>query len=186
MAIKRLANESCAQNPESSPQITSLLGKFKQNTGIEDENGLNEVTLPKYLQKCPLMIPNDFLCPISLEIMMDPVIVATGQSYERSSIQKWLDAGHRTCPKTRQTLSHWCEKNMVELMKKDALPSPELKDHNDKIKALVHNLSSLHLDVERKAVKRIRKLSKENPENCVLIAKFGGIPSLIHFFPTLI
>jgi len=25
------------------------------------------------------MIPNDFLCPITLEIMTDPVIVASGQ-----------------------------------------------------------------------------------------------------------
>jgi hypothetical protein len=36
--------------------------------------------MPKSLGKCPsLMIPNDFLCPITLEIMTDPVIVASGQ-----------------------------------------------------------------------------------------------------------
>ncbi|KAG0493597.1 hypothetical protein HPP92_004591 [Vanilla planifolia] len=36
-----------------------------------------------------------------------------------------------------------------------------------------------YLDAQRKAVKRIRMLSK-NPENRVLIAKFRGIPSRIH------
>nr|DAD27995.1 TPA_asm: hypothetical protein HUJ06_029463 [Nelumbo nucifera] len=36
--------------------------------------------------------------PISLEIMTDPVTVSTGQTYDRSSIQKWLRAGHNTCP----------------------------------------------------------------------------------------
>ncbi|KAF9624598.1 hypothetical protein IFM89_012020 [Coptis chinensis] len=49
--------------------------------------------------------PEDFRCPISLEIMMDPVTIATGQTYERSSIQKWLKAGNHTCPKTGEKLT---------------------------------------------------------------------------------
>ena len=55
------------------------------------------------------------------------------QTYERSCIQKWLDSGHRTCPKTQQNLSHtavtpnfvlkslitqWCEANGIEPPKK--------------------------------------------------------------------
>lgn len=51
-------------------------------------------------------IPSYFLCPLSLDFMLDPVIVASGQTFERSSIQKWLDHGLRICPKTRQYLSH--------------------------------------------------------------------------------
>ncbi|KAG9129640.1 hypothetical protein Leryth_014481 [Lithospermum erythrorhizon] len=51
------------------------------------------------------VIPDDFRCPISLELMSDPVIVSTGQTYERLSIEKWLEAGHSTCPKTQQALS---------------------------------------------------------------------------------
>jgi len=35
-------------------------------------------------------VPQDFFCPISLEIMQDPVIVVeTGQTYERSEIEDW-------------------------------------------------------------------------------------------------
>ncbi|XP_062098563.1 protein spotted leaf 11-like [Humulus lupulus] len=37
------------------------------------------------------VIPNDFRCPISLELMKNLVIVSTGQTYERSCIQKWID-----------------------------------------------------------------------------------------------
>ncbi|KAF9619974.1 hypothetical protein IFM89_010590 [Coptis chinensis] len=47
----------------------------------------------------------DFRCPISLEIMMDPVTIATGQTYERSSIQKWLKDGNHTCRKTGEKLT---------------------------------------------------------------------------------
>eukprot|EP01018_Ginkgo_biloba_P006656 Gb_37109 [translate_table: standard] len=75
-------------------------------------------------------IPADFRCPLSLELMSDPVIVASGQTYERAYIQQWLDQGMTTCPKTRQTLNHknlipnytvkalianWCESNNVPL-----------------------------------------------------------------------
>lgn len=46
----------------------------------------------------------DFRCPISLELMKDPVTVSTGQTYDRSSIQKWLKAGNSICPKTGEKL----------------------------------------------------------------------------------
>ncbi|XAR58645.1 Ubiquitin--protein ligase [Bertholletia excelsa] len=77
-----------------------------------------------------LSVPSYFLCPLSLELMLDPVIVASGQTYDRASIQKWLDNGLSLCPKTRQTLSHtnlipsytvkaliakWSEENHVKL-----------------------------------------------------------------------
>jgi hypothetical protein len=41
-----------------------------------------------------LNIPIDFWCPLSLELMSDPVIVASGQTYERTYIQKWIDQGN--------------------------------------------------------------------------------------------
>uniref|UniRef100_A0A7N0UZL6 RING-type E3 ubiquitin transferase n=1 Tax=Kalanchoe fedtschenkoi TaxID=63787 RepID=A0A7N0UZL6_KALFE len=49
-------------------------------------------------------IPDDFKCPISLEIMSDPVILSSGHTFDRASIQRWLDAGHRTCPITKLPL----------------------------------------------------------------------------------
>lgn len=44
--------------------------------------------------------PDDFRCPISLQVMTDPVIVASGHTFDRASIQRWLESGHRTCPVT--------------------------------------------------------------------------------------
>nr|GLL45733.1 U-box domain-containing protein 8 [Ipomoea trifida]GMD86367.1 U-box domain-containing protein 8 [Ipomoea batatas]GME20652.1 U-box domain-containing protein 8 [Ipomoea batatas] len=49
--------------------------------------------------------PDDFRCPISLEIMSDPVILSSGHTFDRSSIQRWLDSGHRTCPITNLPIS---------------------------------------------------------------------------------
>lgn len=75
-----------------------------------------------------LPIPPYFRCPLSSELMLDPVILASGQTFERCSIRKWLDSGLRICPSTRQILAHtnlvpnytvkvlitnWCEENGV-------------------------------------------------------------------------
>ncbi|KAK9950120.1 hypothetical protein M0R45_005622 [Rubus argutus] len=49
-------------------------------------------------------IPELFICPISLDLFKDPVTLCTGQTYDRSSIQKWLAAGNLTCPVTMQKL----------------------------------------------------------------------------------
>ncbi|XP_042492397.1 U-box domain-containing protein 45-like [Macadamia integrifolia] len=72
--------------------------------------------------------PEELRCPISLQLMYDPVIISSGQTYERICIEKWFSDGHRTCPKTQQQLSHlsltpnynvkglvasWCEHNGV-------------------------------------------------------------------------
>ncbi|MED6136370.1 hypothetical protein PIB30_055536 [Stylosanthes scabra] len=51
-------------------------------------------------------VPPFFLCPISLEIMRDPVTVSTGITYDRESIETWLFSGkNKTCPVTKQQLS---------------------------------------------------------------------------------
>jgi F-box/WD-40 domain protein 7 len=41
-----------------------------------------------------------------MDIMHDPVVCATGMTYNRASITRWLEAGHKTCPSTGQRLRH--------------------------------------------------------------------------------
>ncbi|KAG7018988.1 E3 ubiquitin-protein ligase PUB23, partial [Cucurbita argyrosperma subsp. argyrosperma] len=50
--------------------------------------------------------PPLFRCPISMELMEDPVTISTGVTYERKSIEKWLFTyNKRTCPATMQTVA---------------------------------------------------------------------------------
>jgi hypothetical protein len=51
------------------------------------------------------MPPAQFLCPITQEMMRDPVITADGHTYEREAIAKWLEA-HNTSPLTNAQLDH--------------------------------------------------------------------------------
>lgn len=51
------------------------------------------------------MVPNSFLCPITQDIMEDPVTTIDGSSYERSAIESWFARGKRTSPLTNVALS---------------------------------------------------------------------------------
>nr|GLL20956.1 U-box domain-containing protein 1-like [Ipomoea trifida] len=80
-------------------------------------------------------IPDEFRCPISLDLMRDPVIVASGHSYDRNSIAQWINSGHHTCPKSGQRLIHmalipnyslkslihqWCQENNIPITEPSA------------------------------------------------------------------
>lgn len=58
-------------------------------------------------QDMELTIPSHFRCPISLDLMKDPVTMSTGITYDRDSIEKWIDAGKSTCPVTNQVLRNF-------------------------------------------------------------------------------
>ncbi|KAL3928057.1 MAG: hypothetical protein SGBAC_012813 [Bacillariaceae sp.] len=49
-------------------------------------------------------VPDGFICPISLELMRDPVMNRNGQTYERKCILQWLHKGNTHCPLTREPL----------------------------------------------------------------------------------
>ncbi|XP_020155911.1 E3 ubiquitin-protein ligase PUB23 [Aegilops tauschii subsp. strangulata] len=50
--------------------------------------------------------PQLFLCPISMELMEDPVTVSTGVTYDRRSIERWFfKYGKTTCPATMQRVA---------------------------------------------------------------------------------
>nr|XP_010940083.1 U-box domain-containing protein 5 isoform X2 [Elaeis guineensis] len=83
--------------------------------------------------------PEEFCCPISSRLMFDPVVIASGQTYERIWIEKWFDEGHDICPKTQKKLanfsmipnscmkdliSNWCSKHSVSVMDPCSQPIP--------------------------------------------------------------
>ena len=53
----------------------------------------------------PAPVPPQYLCPITGEVMEDPVTTADGHAYERAAIAQWLQA-HDTSPVTNAQLPH--------------------------------------------------------------------------------
>ena len=62
----------------------------------------------------PVPIPDEFLCPITGEIMTDPVnVCAEGHIFEREAINRWSTEGHNNCPSCRTPLgSHRPERHL--------------------------------------------------------------------------
>uniref|UniRef100_A0A8C5H5M0 WD repeat, SAM and U-box domain-containing protein 1 n=1 Tax=Gouania willdenowi TaxID=441366 RepID=A0A8C5H5M0_GOUWI len=48
--------------------------------------------------------PDEFLCPITRELMKEPVIAADGYSYEREAIEGWINTRNRSSPMTNLPL----------------------------------------------------------------------------------
>jgi U-box domain len=49
-------------------------------------------------------VPEEFRCPITHEVMRNPLVSCYGQSYERNAILTWLEYHNNQCPLTRKTL----------------------------------------------------------------------------------
>ncbi|CAH8308612.1 unnamed protein product [Eruca vesicaria subsp. sativa] len=123
-------------------------------------------------------IPTFFLCPISLDIMKDPVIVSTGITYDRDSIEKWLFTGKKdSCPVTKQVITEtdltpnhtlrrliqsWCTLNASHGI--ETIPTPKPPISKSEIEKLIKDSSSSHQN-QVKCLKRLRQIVSENNTN---------------------
>jgi Mg-chelatase subunit ChlD len=57
--------------------------------------------------------PDAFLCPITQEVMRDPVIGSDGITYERTAIETWFATGNTTSPMTRAPMSRILTPNIA-------------------------------------------------------------------------
>lgn len=118
-----------------------------------------------------------FYCPITQEVMEEPVEVASGQTFEKSAIERWFAAGHHTCPTTkveldtleiklnlalRQSIQEWKERNTAISI---AATKPKLLSRNE------NDISS--------ALKTLIALSEEKGTHRYWIASEGLIPVLV-------
>jgi len=100
-----LDEADCKRDESSSETKNNNKNRKRKLNEIDDDGdeSANEPALKK--QK----LNAEFYCPITLEIMHDPVITADGATYERSAIQEWLQQNDLS-PNTGMQLPH---KNLV-------------------------------------------------------------------------
>lgn len=136
-------------------------------------------------------VPPFFLCPISLEIMKDPVTVSTGITYDRESIEKWLFSGkNNTCPATKQVLSAdsdltpnhtlrrliqaWCTLNASNGVER--IPTPKIPINKIQIVKLLNDAKSPQLQM--KCIGKLRALAAESDANKRCIESAGAVEFL--------
>ncbi|KAK9090153.1 hypothetical protein Sjap_023330 [Stephania japonica] len=117
---KLFRSELCDDNDSqgSAPCSPTVLGSFEEGSGPGSngqafERQLSKMSSFNFRPSCrrsgQIPVPPDELrCPISLQLMYDPAIISSGQTYERACIEKWFSDGHSSCPKTHQQLAHLC------------------------------------------------------------------------------
>lgn len=148
------------------------------------------------MDESEVQVPSYFLCPISLQIMRDPVTLATGITYDRENIEQWLySANHNTCPVTKQPLSDcdltpnhtlrrliqsWCVANASRGVERFPTPRPPMD--KAQISALLHESISLphsHLST----LTKLKKIISESERNkrCV-----EATPGAIDFLSSII
>ncbi|KAM0910001.1 hypothetical protein ACQ4PT_014456 [Festuca glaucescens] len=63
----------------------------------------NEKQKDKYREGCE--VPEYLLCPLSCELMVDPVTIATGKTFERRVLKDWFKKNGHICPVTGELVS---------------------------------------------------------------------------------
>ncbi|KAK2380608.1 U-box domain-containing protein [Trifolium repens] len=135
-----------------------------------------------------IQIPYHFRCPISLELMRDPVTVSTGQTYDRNSIESWINTGNTTCPVTRVNLTdftfipnhtlrrliqEWCVANRAFGVQR--IPTPKQPADPSLVRSLLNQISSHSAPAQIKlnSLRRLRSLARDSDYNRSLIASLN-------------
>ncbi|KAG0457829.1 hypothetical protein HPP92_022986 [Vanilla planifolia] len=209
--IEYLEEQIYSQYEETDPSLLGGMvalvryGRFRLFGILEGCEETKKITSCKWIGELPVTIPKDFCCPISLDLMRDPVITSSGQTYDRAFITQWMEEGHCTCPNSGQMLSHtrlipnralrsliaqWCMAQGIPYDPPDgyetyaestAVPSASraAKEANQRTAEILIEKLSVGSELEKTAAAReIRLLAKTGKENRSCIAELGAIPLL--------
>ncbi|KHN48421.1 E3 ubiquitin-protein ligase PUB23 [Glycine soja] len=144
-------------------------------------------------------VPPFFVCPISLELMKDPVTVSTGITYDRHSIEKWLFADD-TCPVTKQPLlpdltpNHtlrrliqaWCTVNASHGVQR--IPTPKPPVDKTLIEKLLRDASASDSpSLQLRSLRTLKSIASESQSNkrCIESAK-DAVSFLASFITTTV
>lgn len=205
--IEILEEEVRNQSDEiSKAEIISLIGLVRYAKCVL--YGESSPRVPRGRKKSnstDLTIPADFRCPISLDLVRDPVVVSTGQTYDRASINLWIESGHTTCPKTGQTLDHtgmipnralrnliimWCREHRIPFESTETKEKVTGESTNKTLfeatKMTVTFLlekasASQSLEMANRFVYELRALAKTDSNSRACIADADGLPLLVKF-----
>ncbi|XP_074332526.1 U-box domain-containing protein 27-like [Apium graveolens] len=136
-------------------------------------------------------IPSLFKCPISLDVMNSPVSLCTGVTYDRSSIQRWLDSGHNTCPATMQQLQtkeivpNHTLKRLIKIWS-DSVQTQSNSLTQLQVRSLVNELKLTYCEVDENLfviVDKLTSFASESNQNSKFLSKIDGfLEFLIELF----
>ncbi|KAB2047215.1 hypothetical protein E1A91_A13G028800v1 [Gossypium mustelinum] len=160
-------------------------GKRAGKEQARNENGEMELTIPR-----------DFRCPISLDLMKDPVTLSSGITYDRPNIEKWIEAGNFTCPLTnrvlrslepipnhiiRKKIQDWCVENRSHGIER--IPTPRVPVSSMEVSEILSKIDIACKKQDgagcRDLVAKVKSLAKESERNkrCIVNNGIGNVLS---------
>ncbi|XVF03001.1 hypothetical protein REPUB_Repub04eG0223100 [Reevesia pubescens] len=142
-------------------------------------------------EEMELTIPRDFRCPISLDLMKDPVTLSTGITYDRENIEKWIEAGNFTCPLTNQVfrslepipnhmirkkIQDWCVENRSFGIER--IPTPRVPVSSMDVSEILSRINVACKEQDGKGcrdlVVKLKSLARESERNKRCIVTNGA------------
>nr|XP_004229574.4 E3 ubiquitin-protein ligase PUB23-like [Solanum lycopersicum] len=141
--------------------------------------------------------PLHFRCPISMELMKDPVTISTGVTYERKNIEKWFyTCKKKTCPTTMQVLHSFdmtpnhTLKRLILAWQNGKSQSQSHDDelsmkHHDELVSLINTIESSPFKVSSlKKLKSIVELGDHDVKDD--FKKCGGVEVLVRIIQQIL
>lgn len=162
----RREKEMVAQNKHENDvlQLERIIFFLGTADGLGSATGREQRYLEQRQSLDNNMVPplQTFLCPITQDVMENPVEIDSGQTFEMAAIQKWFAEGHRVCPVTKmelqnlslrpnrllhQSIEEWKDRNTIRRL---ASMAGRINSGNDE--QIMDALQEIHFLCEEKSI----------------------------------
>ncbi|KAJ8437943.1 hypothetical protein Cgig2_031459 [Carnegiea gigantea] len=164
--VKFLKNDLARSNSVSERWILISLERIVDSLSVR--SNISALDLGFDVEDDSQILPfKNFLCPLTKEVMKEPVVLESSQTYEQTAIEYWFqrcleDGRDPTCPVTGQILSslerkpniglagaieEWVNRNIeiqINLSVKYLREDPPMLDHVERVMINIYKISERH------------------------------------------
>lgn len=177
--VKLLKTDLASSNPLAERRVLMSLERIMDNWTVHPAT--SEWNLDFDFEEDAQMSPfKNFLCPLTKEVMKDPVVLESSQNYERTAIEYWFrrcieDGRDPTCPVTGQVLKSTEMKPNIGLA--GAIEEWVSRNIEIQLKSAVQCLSENQppVDSVEWVLDVIYKISEEHPSNRYRVRHAGVV-----------
>lgn len=175
-----LANSNSVSERRILVSLEKILGSWSAVPGMLTLN------VDRDFEEDAHILPfKNFLCPLTKEVMKEPVVLESSQTYERSAIEYWFqrcleDGRDLTCPLTGEVLKSLELKPNIGLA--GAIEEWVNRNVEIEVKCAVEQLSRESMEAEgvERVLDVVCKISEEHPSNWFQARNAGLVVMIIN------
>jgi hypothetical protein len=165
--LNTAASVSSSHAPSAS-RIRNVASGLNTAASVSSSHDVaQQPSITDTLQAKGVVIPNEYLCPITMELMTDPVILEDGHVYEKIAIKKWFET-RATSPLTKRIVNrhiliscHIMRSTIQDFIKKHSDSCPieqiDMTTHTCPIKKIDMATQTCHDAEQLVSLKKTRK-----------------------------